>query len=845
MRRALLKTSYRMLLRRPLQSFLMLLGVALGVAVFIAIDVANQSARRSFELSTEALIGRATHQVRGGPTGIAEDLYRELRVELGFRKSAPVVEGLAVAVDFEDHILQILGIDPFAEASFRSYLNEVPYFQAGFEAFYTDPSSVIVSEAFALRNDLKPGDFLRLQVNQRFETMTILALLAPREGELTAALDNILLMDIAAAQELTGSLGRLSRIDLILEKDEIADLEQHLPSGVRLQVASEQASAAAQLTSAFELNLSALSLLTLAVGMFMIYNSMMFSVVQRRTSLGILRTLGVTPNQILGMIMFEAGIIGAIGSILGIILGLRLGQGAIQLVSQTINDLYYVVNVRETAITLAVLAKAFALGIFGSLLAGTIPALEAARVEPVSALRRSDLEQRVRVLIPGLSRAGIVLFVISAILMTVFPRWLALNFAALFLMILGIAFLVPRSVIMFMRMAQRPMSFMFGIHGRLAVRAVVMGLSRTSVAIAAFTISLAVTIGVSVMISSFRSTVGNWLETTLQADLYVTAPLGGGTRLIAPLAPEIADVFEAIEGVQLVETFLSVAIASPSGPVQLSVVDVKRTRDPSIFRKSNLSPERIWDRVLEGSVIVTEPFAYHFEIQPTGDQVTLFTDRGERSFPVVGIYFDYSSDRGAILMSDQTYRQFWDDPSISSLSIYIGEGEQVEVVAGRIRASIQGRGLVVQENRTIREQALAIFDRTFAVTNALRILTIVIAFIGVLSSLLALILERGRAQATIQALGMAPKGLIKTMLLESGLMGATAGILAWPAGILMSIMLIYVINQRSFGWTMDMQLGPTPFYQALVVGILAAMIAAIYPIILLLRQSVAESLRQE
>ena len=845
MKRVLLKTSYRLLLRRPLQSALMLLGVALGVAIVIAIDVANTSARQAFEQSTEALIGRATHQVRGGPTGISEDLYQELRVELGFRKSAPVVEGLAAAVDFDDQILQILGIDPIAEANFRSYLTEIPIVLDGFEPFYTDPSSVIVSEDFATRNNLRPGDLLQLQVKDRIETMTILAVLTPKEGELSAALDNILLMDIAAAQELTGNLGRLSRIDLILEEDEIPSLIENLPTGARLQDASEQASAAAQLTSAFELNLSALSLLALAVGMFMIYNSMMFSVVQRRTSLGTLRTLGVTSEQILGMILFEAGIIGAVGSILGIILGLRLGEGAIQLVSQTINDLYYVVSVRDSAIPLTVLARALALGIAGSLLAGLIPAMEAARVEPVSALRRSDLEKRIRVLLPQLSVAGISLIAVSVILLQVFPRWLALNFGSLFLMILGIAFLVPQSVSLILRLARRPISLIFGVQGRLAARAVVMGLSRTSVAIAAFTISLAVTIGVSVMISSFRSTVSIWLEITLQADLYVSAPFAAGTRPTAPLSPEIVDVFEPIEGVELIETFHGVLVDSPSGPVQLSVVDAKRERDPSIYRKSSLSPEEIWDMVQEGSVLVTEPFAYHFDIQPTDDRVTLFTDRGEHSFTVAGIYYDYSSDRGAVLMSDNTYRQFWDDSSISSLSIYLNEGEQLEIVADRIRASIQGKGLVVQENLHLREQALAIFDRTFAVTNALRVLTVVIAFIGVLSSLLALILERGGEQATLQALGMAPEGLIKTTLLESGLMGATAGILAWPTGILMAIMLIFVINQRSFGWTMDMQLEVTPFLQALIVGILAAIIAAVYPISKLLRQPVAESLRQD
>jgi putative ABC transport system permease protein len=169
----------------------------------------------------------------------------------------------------------------------------------------------------------------------------------------------------------------------------------------------------------------------------------------------------------------------------------------------------------------------------------------------------------------------------------------------------------------------------------------------------------------------------------------------------------------------------------------------------------------------------------------------------------------------------------------------------LESVADEVRRSLVNTGLLVQANRTIRTQALEIFDRTFAITSALRILTVIIAFVGILSSLLALLLEKSRQGATLLALGMTPGGLALTTLLESGLIGAAAGVLSWPTGILMALILIFVINLRSFGWTIQMQVEPVFFFQALLVGVVAALLAAIYPIIKLLRAPVAESLRGE
>jgi putative ABC transport system permease protein len=823
----------------------MLLGIALGVAVVIAIDLANESSRRAFQLSSEALVGKATHQLQGGPSGIPEDLYRQIRVEDGIRTSAPVVEGIAIAIDLDQQPLQILGVDPLAEAPFRNYLQAAPIQLPGFERFYTDPFSVIISEGFADRYSLEPGERIRLQVNDRLASVSILAVFSPTEGELAAALDNLLLMDLAAAQELTGSVGQLSRIDLILSESDADKLSKRLPPGVRLQPASEQASTVSQLTAAFELNLTALSLLAIVVGMFLIYNTMMFSVVQRRTALGTLRVLGVSDLQVMGSILFEALIVGVLGSGFGLLMGYFLGQGAVQLISQTINDLYFVVNVRNTVFTAAMVAKGFAIGTGASLFAACIPALEAASVPPVTVLRRSKFEEGFQDLIPKIRTVGISLIALSAILLLTLPDFLGLNFAAIFILIVGIALIVPWSVTFLMELYSIPLSKVFGLRGRFAARRVVKGLSRTSVAVATLMISLSVTIGVNIMISSFRSTVENWLDVTLRADLYISAPTTGGTRPNANLSPDLLNRLLPIQGIENIETFHTVIVESPMGPIQLSVADGSRERDQSVYRFAQGTPSQVWQKVQEGAVIVSEPFAYRYQIPQNGGEVTLITDHGKETFPVVGIYYDYSSDQGAVLMSDNIYREHWQDQSISSIALYLDENTDLERVSREVQEAFRGTGLLIQPNRMIRDQALKIFDRTFAITSALRILTVLIAFIGVLSALLALLLERSREGATMQALGMVPEDFTGMTLLESGVLGSLAGFLSWPTGVILAVILIFVINLRSFGWTIQMEVDPLIFGQALLIGLLAALLASIYPIYKLNQRSIAESLQRE
>lgn len=844
MTRTLLKTALRDGLRRPWFTLLLILSVALGVAVVVAVDLANASAERAFQLSTEAVVGKATHQIVGGPEGVDERIYRDLRVTYGDRLSAPVIQEYARAEELGGQTVRVLGVDLLAEPPFRTYLSTGAAVSLdALAAFYAQPGAILLSAESAARFGLKPGDRITLQVGTGPRPVTIVGLLHPPNEISARALEGLMLADISTAQELFGMEGKLSRIDLIATPEVAAEIAARLPAGLRLVPASEQANTVTQLTAAFQLNLTAFSLLALAVGMFLIYNTVMFSVVQRRRILGILRCLGVTGREIFALILLEAGVSGAIGAVLGIGLGLLLGRLTVGLVTQTINDLYFSVTVRGVELGPDTFVKGLLLGIGAALVAALLPALEAASVPAVTVLQRSDLEARVRRWIPTLGKAAAGLLLLGSLLLALVQNNVALSFAGVFLALFGVTLGVPAFTILLMRLAVVTLG-RIGLVGRMAARTVTTALSRTSVAIAALMVAVSVTIGVTIMIASFRSTVENWLDQTLRADVYISSPISGAD-VSGAIDSSVPDRVRAVPGIDGVETLRSVTVHAPDlGEVRLNAATSVRVRDARIFRFTSGAPEEIWNRVARGAVIVTEPFANRHHVS-LGAALRLQTDRGVQTFPVVGIYYDYSSDQGAILMNLEVYQSYWNDREITGVSAYVAPGQDAARVEDRVRAALAGTGLVVESHQALREAALVIFDRTFAITATLRLIAIVVAFIGVLSALMALQLERTREFGTMRAVGMTLPQLWRLTLLESGLVGATAGLLAIPTGLGLAVILIYVINLRSFGWTIFFNPAPEVYLQALAVSVTAALLAAVYPMVRLAQLEPVAALREE
>ena len=819
----------------------MVLGVALGVAVVVAIDLANASAGRAFALSTEAVTGRTTHQIVGSSAGIPQEVFRQIRVEWRLRDSAPVVEGVGLAPALADQPVRILGIDAVSEAAFRDSLGGAGT-RADLGALYTTPGGVLIGPGLAAQGGLNPGDVLTLTIAAREVALPVVGVLQPGADASASAFDGIALMDVGQAQALLGLGDRLTRIDLILTEAEAETLAAKLPAGVRLVSASSQRESTQELTAAFQLNLTALSLLALVVGMFLIYNTIMFSVVQRRQVLGILRQLGVTEPQMAGLILFEALLVALAGGLLGLGLGWVLGQGAVRLVTQTINDLYFVVTVRDTTLEPLTALKGLGAGVLASLVAAAAPAWEAATVPPITMSRRSAFESRAARLIGPLAGVGLALAALGTIVLLAFKA-LVLSLGAMFLIVIGLALMVPALTQLLLRVLARPLARL-GPIGRLAPRTVSSAISRTSIAIAALMVAVSVTIGVAVMIASFRSTLINWLELTLVADLYVTAPSAGGASGGTALPDGVVDAVRGLQGVASIATIRTVQVEGAVGRVNLIVADSQERRSVALYRTASGDPDSIWAAVQDGAVMVTEPYANRFGVS-VGDVVSLQTDRGPHDFPIAAVYYDYGTESGRVLISRAVYERFFDDRAISGLAVYARSGVELEALAGDVRRALAGTALQVSINRELRDSALTVFDRTFAITDALRLLAVVVAFIGVLSALMALQLERARELATLRALGLADGQLWQLSLLETGLMGLAAGLFALPTGAILALVLVYVINLRSFGWTLELHWDAWTFAQALTVSVVAAVLAAVQPMRRLLRSPIATALRQE
>ncbi len=847
--RLLWRSSLRYLCQHPWQLGLSLLGVALGVAVVVAIDLANESARRAFLLSTQSIVGRATHQIVGGPNGLSEDVYHRLRVTGKIRAIAPVVESDVAVPDSPGRIFHLLGVDAFAEAPFRPYLAPLGATPDNdFRALLTQPATGLLTTGTARQLGLGIGDALTVRVGTRQRAITLVGTLDP--GENASAVENLLITDIATAQEILGLVGRLSRIDVLAPEGEggqklLAMIRRILPAGAEVLSSRGRSQAIAQMTRAFHLNLSALSLLALIVGVFLIYNTMTFSVVQRRGLLGLLRIQGVTRREICAVILGEAALLGVGGTIVGLTLGIVLSHGLVRLVTQTITDLYFVLTVRELALTPLVLGKGIVLGMGATVLAALLPAWEATTTTPRLTAQRSTLETGAQQTAPRTALLGLLTLAVGLGGLWLSGTNLWLSFGSLFGVLLGCVLMTPLTTVGCIRLLQPLLSAWGGLLGRLCGRGVVATLSRTAVAIAALMVAVAVTVGVGIMVQSFRQTVVRWLESSLHADVYIAPPSLIARRSDTTLDPALIARLSSAPGVARVNTYRGLQVESSLGLTQLVALDLAE-RSYAAFAFIAGEPESIWPAFQnDAAVIISEPYAYRHKLSLDA-AIRLRTDRGERLFRVAGIFTDYGSDQGIVMLSRHTYEQWWHDPKISSLGVYATPNTDVDrLVESLRRLAGEEHAVLIRSNRTLRAASLAVFDRTFTITTVLHLLTTGVAFIGVLSALMALQLERGRELGVLRAIGFTPGQLWGLMTAQTGLMGLVAGLLAIPVGMGLALILVRVINRRSFGWTLQIEIAPEVLVQALLLAVGAALLAGLYPALRMAYTSPALALREE
>ncbi len=823
----LYRASIGYLLRHPWQLGLALLGICIGVAVIVAIDLAIDSSRKAFLLSMDTLTGAATHQIIGGPNGVNESLYTQLRVAQGIRSIAPVLEGYAQVNDIS---IQVFGVDLLAERQIRAFSFDVESPAAGpaisaetlFRSFLTEPGAALMSRHTA--------DTLGLQVGDRFEVIAAGktfpgALLGIIDGSKSFALDNLMVVDIAVAQAWLDQRGWLSRIDVRIPQGDTelpAKLRNLLPAGTQLLNAAARTRSLSEMSAAFMTNLSAMSLLALLVGLFLIYNSVSFAVLQRRGLIGVLRALGVTRRQTFLLILGESAVLGLLGAAVGVVLGIWLGEQLLVLVSRSINDLYFRVSVTAVTVSPHAIGKGLIVGLAATLLAAAVPAIEAASGQPRLALTRSVLEHRSRRLLPMIAMAGLGIGLLAVLLLHFSGSNLLAGLSAVFMLILGFALCVPVAVKVLTTVLAPLASRVGGTSARLALAGIGANLSRTGIAIVALAVAVAATIGVSVMVDSFRGSVSAWLDHTLQSDIYVSAPN-------AVLEHDLIADLVKVPGVAAYSTSRRVWLENPAGRLRLLALHIAPGHYPGA-KILDAEPQQVWPAFAhDDAVLVSEPYAYRHGVA-AGDEIRLMTAAGERAFAIAGTYRSYDVNAGAVLMSRRTYERFWDDPAIDSVGLFLRPGARADEVLQQLQAISQDRQhIVLRSNREIRELSLQVFDRTFVITDVLYWLATGVALIGILGAMLALQMERARELAILRALGMTPAQLGGMVITQTATIGLLSGLAAVPLGLVMAWVLIEVINRRAFGWQMDILLSWQVLAAAILFPVGAALLAGIYP----------------
>ncbi|MEK6527187.1 MAG: FtsX-like permease family protein [Nitrospirota bacterium] len=856
----------RHLLERPVRTAITILGVALGVSVSVAIRTANVDVLKSFEETVIAVAGRATLQVSGGELGMDEAVLTVLRRHPDVVSATPVLHQGARVAAGPNHgkPLVVLGLDLLEAADLKEFrvrgdAGKEPSFDS-----LLSSNAMFVGPRVASEWGLHMGTALDKLVGTQVHRVVVQGVIESGTG-LPSAWENMGVMDIAAAQDLFGLVGRLDRIDIVTEPGRSVasvaeELRKSLPPSLTVSRPAQRNEQVERMVRAFQLNLTTLSAVGLLVGLLLVYNTVSFAVVQRRREIGILRAIGMSRGSISALFLGEAALIGMIGGVGGSVLGVVLARGLVSLLSRTVSDLYVPVAATGWAvmdISSGVLLEGGALGIAVSMLGAIGPSLDASRTAPARALAPGEYEVVQELRAGPLAWVGCGGLVLAGVLATPGPvEGLPLfGYASAFCLLLSLSCLAPAIVrgsggLVHFRWGSAKWGRGLGTLGRLAANQVARAPGRNAVTISALMVGIAIMVGVGIMIQSFRQTVQVWINQTIMADL-VIAPAswlqGDESGMLAKRLPLFwNDTIASIPGVAAVDTFRDLTVEIQGRPLALVSRDLRLHAERSRYLfVAGDSAATLNRAAAENGVIVSEVLAGALGVT-TGGTIRLMTPSGEKQFPVMGVFYDYATDGGKLVMDRALYRQLWQDETTTLFAVYATPGADIDAVRRHIAETVGREGhLLVISNADLKKEILAIFDRTFTITYALEFIAVVIALLGIVNTLLTSVLERQRELATLRAIGASAQQIRRLVLWESsylGLLGAALGVLG---GVLLAVLLIEVINKQSFGWTIQFTLPGSMLVEAVGVALAAAVVAGTLPARWAAKQPIVDGLRYE
>jgi putative ABC transport system permease protein len=843
----------RPVLRDPFRMIITILGVAIGVAVFLSIQLANRQTLRSFEESVDLVLGRADAIVHAEGMAFDEKYFQELSHVRKLVKFYPVIEGYGVELK-TGQVVEILGTDLLQDSGIRDFsIKTLEKDLKGLLPLIMDPKGIVLPEKFIPGTNFKPGDKINFLINGIEKTFNVNAILE-NKGLARALNGNFALMDIAAAQWAFGRIGKLDRIDIEFKRKENfasmrEKLSEVLPDFLRVDRPERKNRQVEKMLRAFQYNLTALSFVALIVALYLIYNMVALSVVRRRAEIGTLRAIGATPLLVASIFFVEAGIIGAAGSVIGIWLGKYLAQFSLDAVSVTVNNLYTPSYVTEVDFNWLQSWPYLLLGVGLSLVSALIPAIDASRTSPTTVMRRGSYDLKIFRGDRRLTLLAITSFAMAGIFSLLppiggFPYF---GFLAVFFVIMGVSFLSPSALLAGRDLLRGICKKYFGGEGFLACMNLSQNIGRNSLAISSLAIAFMMIISMSIMVHSFRQTVIVWIGQTLKADLFVRVAGGRDIDYQYTLPGDRVEDIRKISGVAAVDLFRAQDISYNDKPAVLGSGDFEAlSRYGNLVIKSGPTAQELFAQMVgQDRAIISESFALKHEVG-VGDSLFMETPNGSAKLQVVAVYYDYSRERGYIIIDRSIFIKYYGDTDVNSFVIYLSNKNEIENVRQELLKTLGADyNLVIRSNPELKKNVLEIFDKTFAITYSLEIIAGGVALLGLFNTLIALILERKREIGIIRFIGGFQGQVKRMVLIESGILGLIGSIMGVAAGGIVSYILIFVINKQSFGWTIQIHFPYIFVLFSLILFWVVSLIAGLYPARLAVRLNPKEAVRVE
>ncbi len=842
------------------QTFMALAGICLGVAAVVSIGIINKSVLRSFEDSMNRVTGRAALQITSGQSGFPERMLDRVQKVPGVEYAVPVIDTHGFLQDAKERSLMVLGVDMLQDNQIRDYsLSDESADIPDPLLFLAKPDSILITREMAMREGIHIDQTIHIETVAGVRPFRVRGLLEP-EGPAKAMGGTIAIMDIFAAQMAFGKEGRIDRIDVSLLKGTDLEtvkknIEAAVPEGYRVDTPQGRTKQIEILLSTFQRNINLVSYIAVFVGMYLIYNAVSIAVVLRRKEIGVLRALGATRGQIIRLFLGETFILAVVGSALGVGFGVFLAKSLVGVFGQVVSEVYMRTSVTGISVNWTNLFMGFLSGIITSLVAAIFPALSSARITPVSAIRSVPYSEEgfftsKRLAIGSITCLSLSVAILALYVFNPSPRLHNVNvvFLSMLFLLLGSSLAAPFALRAFLALFHRWFSKRLGTAGRLAGLNLQKNITRNAVAAAAILYGIAVFVSTSTFMNSTRQTVLSFVDEVIRADILITSghPLATQGAQNIPMPLSLMDDIAKLPGVHAVDPFRRIFIDFQDKHILLIAIDIKRRLEYCKMTAVQGNESDIRSLLpARDYLVVNEGIAGKYGLKP-GDSFLLPTPNGPVAFGVAAVIVDYTSDSGSVIMDMDTYRRHWGEQVADNFSVRLHPGADLETVRKSIQDSVgKDRQLFVLSGREYKNELKKLLDQAFIFDHMLNIITMTIACLGIIITLLASVLERTREIGILRSIGMLKKQVSRVVVIESILLGLVGGGLGVASGLLLGWMTLEGFLRADFGGSAKFYIPYFSVVWALVLSSGLAALAGIYPARRAAKTNIVEALSYE